>query len=599
MPADDGLTAQRVLADQVNAVQANVGLVMWGNMAVAAMCAWMLQGASSPVLLAAWLVAQLVNGLFNLWAAQRIAKRPASVRNAPRRAALIVRTCLISGVLWMLGVILLWTPERFDLQVLLMFMLTGLTGTALHSLHAYQPGYLAFLLPCLLGVQIATLQHGGALNWVITACSVIYGLTSWRFSQRMSQTLAESIHRRYDIEALASSLKAQTARAEEANLSKSRFLAAASHDLRQPVHALSLFVGAIGQQVLPTEANRLLGHVRASVDTLGNMFNALLDISKLDARMVKPELASVDLQTMLQRICTEEGALATAKGLVLRVNAPPLVVVSDPVLLERVLRNLIANAVRYTHRGGVLVAARMRGGQTLVRVIDSGIGIPADRQDEVFREFVQLGNPERDRSQGLGLGLAIVRRLCQLLGLSLTLRSEPGRGTAFALLLPHGHTADQKVAPALGDDGQLPATVQHVIGQGELVLVVDDDPEILVGTQALLTGWGCDVVAASGLSELMPQLAVLHRVPSVIISDYRLRGRETGLQLVEQLRSEYNDEIPAILVTGDTAPDRLQEAQVSGLLLLHKPVTPAQLRHALAAAYWPRMTRRSVEREAA
>jgi two-component system, sensor histidine kinase len=586
--------SRSILADQINAVQSNVGLLMWGNMAVAFMAAWMLQDAASPALVLAWLAAQVVNGGFNLWGASRIARRPATVHNAARRAKLLERTCAVSGLLWTVGVVMLWTPGHFDLQVLLMFLVTGLTGTALHSLHAYQPGYLAFLLPCLAGVFTASFMHGGSLNYVITACSVIYGVTSWRFSARMSDTLIESMRRRYEVAELAQGLQAQKARAEEASQSKSRFLAAASHDLRQPVHALSLFVGALGQQNLSDEARRLLGHVSTSVEALGSMFNALLDISKLDASMVKPEISQFDLKAMLERICHEEGTLASAKGLTVRVNSPKLWVASDPALLERVLRNLISNAVRYTEIGGVLVAARRRGANLVVRVIDTGIGIPADRQAEVFREFVQLGNRERDRNKGLGLGLAIVRRLCTLLGLDLSLQSNLARGSNFKLQIPVSELVMLPLTSA-SNTALFPEN-SNVIGHGELVLVIDDDTEILDGMQALLTGWGCHVVAATGLDELMPSLARLPQVPKVIISDYRLRGNETGLALVEHLRSEYNDDIPAILITGDTAPDRLHEAQESGLTLLHKPVTPQELRHALAAAYWPRVTRRSVER---
>ncbi len=599
IPAADPPDAQpslsaRVLADQINQLQGNVAQVAWANLAVTILAAWTLQEHSSKLFLWIWLSAQLLNSLFNLWAGRQVVLRPATARNARRRARACVINAFASGVLWGVGVLILWPTGRLDLQVMLALLVVGLAGAALHALNAYLAAYHAYMLPTLGGVFVAGLWQGGRVELFMALGAAVYGVTCWRLAAAMNRGMVDSISRRYEVAALAASLHAQKALAEEASQSKSRFLAAASHDLRQPVHALSLFVGALGQQNLGGEARRLLGHVSTSVEALGGMFNSLLDISKLDASMVKPEIGQFDLKAMLERICHEEGALANAKGFAVRVNSPTMWIASDPALLERVLRNLISNAVRYTEHGGVLATARRRGRNVVVRVIDTGIGIPADRQAEVFREFVQLGNRERDRNKGLGLGLAIVRRLCTLLGLDLSLQSRVACGSNFKLQIP----VNELIAlprPSAPNDALLPGN-SNVIGHGELVLVIDDDTEILDGMQALLTGWGCHVVAAAGLADLMPSLAGLPQVPKVIISDYRLRGGETGLAVVEHLRSEYNDDIPAILITGDTAPDRLHEAQESGLTLLHKPVTPQELRHALAAAYWPRVTRRSVER---
>ncbi len=588
--------ANTVLAEQVNQLQGNVGLVTWANLVVTALAAWVMQEQAMQVYFLVWLTLQVAYSLFNLWASRQVERRPATARNAHRRARASVVGAFASGLLWGAGFLLMWPAGRPDLQVLLALLFVGLAGAALHALNAYLPAYHAYLLPSLGGVALASLWQGGRQDLFISLGAVVYGVTCWRLAATMNRGIVESISRRHEVAALAADLREQKLAAEEASQSKSRFLAAASHDLRQPVHALSLFVGALGQQPLGAEASRLLGHVRTSVDTLGSMFNALLDISKLDASMVHPEVAQFDLKAMLERICHDEGTLAAAKGLSMRVDAQPLQIVSDPALLERVLRNLLANAVRYTNQGGVLVAARRRGKSLVLRIVDTGIGIPQERQAEVFREFVQLGNQERDRNKGLGLGLAIVRRLCSLLRVELTLRSRPGHGSNFTLRIPLLDVVP--LARMDSGDAAMAQPGSSVIGQGELVLVIDDDAEILDGMQALLTGWGCHVVAASGLAELLPRLARLPQVPKVIISDYRLRGDETGLSVVEHLRSEYNDDIPAILVTGDTAPDRLQEAENSGLTLLHKPVTPMALRHALAAAYWPRATRRSVERPA-
>ncbi len=561
-----------VLAEQANALQRNVPAMMVGTGIVALIVGVLLRDAAAPLVVWGWCGLQLANCIFNIWAGKRVARRPASPRSAPRRLRAASIAATFTGLLWGAGVLLLWPVERLDLQMLLIFMAAGITAGAIPSLNAWLPAFFGFFVPCAAGVVVAALWHGGLLNYVIAAVILVHGITSARFVAALNGTLIDSVRRRYEVAELAADLKLQKERAEEASLAKSRFLAAASHDLRQPVHALTLFVGALAQQPLGTEAQRLLGHVRGAADTMGGMFNALLDMSRLDAGMVQPEARAFDLLPMLERIAADEGGLAQAKGLYFRLNASPLAVMSDPVHVERILRNLAANAVRYTETGGVLITARRRGSMVVVRVIDTGIGIPAERQEEVFQEFVQLHNPERDRNKGLGLGLAIVRRLAGLLGASLTLRSRPGHGSVFTVALPPARSGVvSQSAPV-----SMAQTVD--IAAGDLVLVVDDDAEIRAGMQSLLAGWGCAVVGAAGSDDLMPQLLTLTSVPRLIISDYRLRGEDTGIAVIERVQSEYNEEIPAILITGDTAPERLREAQASGYTLLHKPVGPQALR---------------------
>jgi signal transduction histidine kinase len=565
------------MVDQANALQGNVLGLMAGNIAISVFVAWLLRDAAHPALVWGWFALQVSNGLFNGWAGWRVGRRPASPRSAPRRLRAAAIASTISGLLWGAGVLLLWPPGQLELQLLIIFMVVGLTASALHSLHAWLPAFLGFYVPCAGSIALATLWHGGWLNYVIAANTVIHSFATWRFATALNRTLTDSMRRRHEVAELAADLQVQKERAEEASLAKSRFLAAASHDLRQPVHALTLFVGALAQQPLGPEARRLLGHVGGAADTMGAMFNALLDMSRLDAGMVRPEVRAFDLLPMLERIAADEGGMAQAKGLALRLNASPLAVLSDPVHVERILRNLAANAVRYTDQGGVLITARRRGAAVVVRVVDTGIGIPAERQAEVFEEFVQLHNPERDRNKGLGLGLAIVRRLAGLLGAPLRLRSRPGRGSVFSLTLPPARA----VVVAQAAPAAAPPAV--AIGTGDLVLVVDDDAEIRAGMHSLLAGWGCEVVGAAGSADLMPQLLSLTRVPRLIISDYRLQGDETGIAVIERVQSEYNEDIPAILITGDTAPARLREAQASGYTLLHKPVGPQALRGAMQA----------------
>jgi CheY-like chemotaxis protein/anti-sigma regulatory factor (Ser/Thr protein kinase) len=263
---------------------------------------------------------------------------------------------------------------------------------------------------------------------------------------------------------------------------------------------------------------------------------------------------------------------AQEKGIRLQVVHSSALIHTDPALAERILRNLLANAVRYTQRGRILVGCRSRGNRVRVVVADTGMGIPADKLDAVFEEYVQLGNPERDRTKGLGLGLAIVRRLGVLLGAPIEVQSVAGKGSAFCVTFARGVLADVAAvdpAPAAGDL------------QGHWVVVVDDEAAIRDAIKHLLTQWGCEVTVAGSGDEAVELVALSPRVPSVILCDYRLRDNEYGLEAIEKLRAEFCEDIPALLVTGDTAPDRIVEIKSSGIAVLHKPLRPEALLQAL------------------
>ncbi|MEJ0035401.1 MAG: ATP-binding protein [Gammaproteobacteria bacterium] len=254
---------------------------------------------------------------------------------------------------------------------------------------------------------------------------------------------------------------------------------------------------------------------------------------------------------------------------------------SDPALVERILRNLISNAIRYTERGGVVVGCRSHRGAVRVCVYDSGVGIESSEHSLVFEEFYQVGNKQRDRSKGLGLGLAIVERLARLLDAPVTLVSRKGRGSQFAFDL-------QPAAPA-----DLPTAGRRRTGgkrrdfAGTLVVVVDDEELILDAAQTLLGQWNCSVVAATSGQDALRQLADSPRPPDVLICDYRLRGEENGIGVVEAVRNEFNAEIPALLITGDTDPDQIRKITASGLAVLHKPLREDELHDAISALAKP------------
>jgi CheY-like chemotaxis protein len=311
--------------------------------------------------------------------------------------------------------------------------------------------------------------------------------------------------------------------------------------------------------------------VQRCTTALESLLQTLLDISKIDAGVIEPHPEHFRLAPLLERLGAEFAPQAQAAGLELSVHCPDATVQTDPALVERILRNLIGNAIRYTPDGGIDIGARATGAGITVEVSDTGIGIPADQQERVFEEFVQLGNPERDRTKGLGLGLAIVRRLAGLLQLPITLVSEPGKGSTFALSLPPGNP-DEAVDRVPGTEAA-PNSLA-----GRLVAVIDDEADVRSGMHKLLEGWGCRVFAGEDASTVIARLTAERIVPEVVLADYRLRGNTTGVQAIQALRDHFGIDIPAAIVTGDTAPERLAEARSSGHLLLHKPLRPAKLR---------------------
>ena len=375
---------------------------------------------------------------------------------------------------------------------------------------------------------------------------------------------------------LFEALQASTRELDEANRAKSRFIAAASHDLRQPLHALGLFVARLQGRVKAAERSRIVEQIDASVAAMNELFNDLLDMSKLDSGVLAPNISEFPIAQLLERTESTFSAAARKKGLSLRIVRNSAWVRSDFILLERILMNLVSNAVSYTARGKVVVGCRLRGRHLRIDVFDRGPGIPEDEHISIFREFYQLGDPRRERQGGMGLGLAIVDRLCRLLKHEIDLASALGKGSRFSVLVPSVAARAWIVDPK---DSVHPTP--DSIG-GKLVVVIDDDPLVLDSTGGLLRSWGCQVLTAGSARVALAGLADCNQSPDLIISDYQLSDGQTGIVAIEELRKSLNLPIPAFLISGDTAPERMREARTSGYHLLHKPVRPRALRAMLS-----------------
>lgn len=371
-------------------------------------------------------------------------------------------------------------------------------------------------------------------------------------------------------------LHGRTNEAQAASQAKSRFLAAASHDLRQPAHALGLFVARLKQLPNDAQTRELVAGVDASVLALQDMLDAFFDYSRLDSQLTQAQISDFPLNNVFDKLRTSFSDMAAHKGLRLRVRPTSVWVRSDPVLLHRVLLNLLSNAVQHTYRGSVLLTCRpgAHPGELRIQVRDSGIGIAKDQQKKVFEEFYQVENPERDRSKGLGLGLSIVERSCLLMRHELSLRSDLGQGSTFSLRLPLGQVealAQPSVPPDVGAMSDI---------QGMQVLLIEDDELGRSALKGLLQSWGCKVLAASTTPAALA-LCNAQQPPDFLLSDYRLRGTQNGLEAVQQLRAMAGRTVPACIISGDTDLELKQRITAAGLLLLQKPVKPAKLRSVL------------------
>lgn len=358
--------------------------------------------------------------------------------------------------------------------------------------------------------------------------------------------------------------------AQKASIAKTRFLAAASHDLRQPLQALNLFVYALENKEKNEEKRDIIKLIRNSLDSLKELLNTLLDISKLEAGVVQPTFKSFDVGPMIARIKSELSAVAWANDLEMRMVNSHAHVYSDPSLLETIVRNLVDNAIKYTDQGRVLIGCRRRNGNLRIEVWDTGPGIAPDKHELIFQDFYQINNAARQRSQGLGLGLSIVQRMSNLLGCQMGCESTPPKGSMFWVEVP---LSNEVVV-----ENQTFSSIAPNCGNAHIV-IIEDDEQVLLGLKALLenAGYSTQTFLSGQTNTIRSAFIGATRIPDLIIADYRLDVELTGRDAIAMIRKTLATEIPAIIVTGDTAPERLREAKQSGLPILHKPIQPEEL----------------------
>ena len=566
------LADDRILIEQLRLIYANMTITVVPTFPAIFLLVWTLGRPGNWGSLLAWTTVVSATNAYSIFDARRQLARGLVAGDARRLLRRLLLSIFIAGLSW--GALAFGALGNTTAvgSIMVISVLAGVSGGSVGLFAPVFSVYVAFIAP-LVGLTVARLfQLDDPAYAAFGFISLFYIGTLITQSYMAGRAVLAAINLRFEnLELLAKTEAAQKS-AEQANAAKSKFLAAASHDLRQPIHAQGLFLEVLSHTALTPHQAEVLASARLASEASGDMLNTLLDFSRVEAGVVEPFAAPFKLQTLLYKIENDLAPMANAKGLVYRSRETSAVIHSDASLVEMVLRNLVSNAIRYTDRGGVLVACRLHRGMAVVEVWDTGIGIAPENQAEIFREFHQLGNPERDRRKGLGLGLAIADGLAKTMGHVLSLRSVPGRGSVFRLALPLSVRPVQVVSARTAVSASL---------AGMRVLVIDDDEAVLAAMAHLLDSWGCVVSTADCIEQAMAKAQ--QSPPDVMMSDYRLRGQQTGLEAITRLRGLLGNQLPALMVTGDTAPERLRETLGSGVPLLHKPLAPGQLQKALTA----------------
>jgi signal transduction histidine kinase/CheY-like chemotaxis protein len=558
----------RILREQVDALYAT-GISASAAAFVVSLGFWLIMfwqtGHRGALVWAAILHAtQLVRFLGN----RRYLATPPEQRNALRAGNWYCNVLFLNATAWGLAPWMFFPKGDLPMTTLLMLVMLGMSSGGVASLAPYRRAIFSFTVPILLGLASALLWQRDVTLAFLAFCTMAYMWVTLKFGLQQHRLLTESMRTRYEKEDLAQRLAEQVRLVERASLEKTRFFASASHDLRQPLHSLGLFGAALLSRLKTTPDEPIARNLMHCVDALETSFSSMLDVSKLDAGVVQPNPASMTVADMFRNLDTSFSRQAEAQGLSLRFKPGQKWLHCDAALLERLVGNLIHNALKFTESGGVVVLARSRADGVSVEIWDTGPGIAAPELLRVFDEFYQVGNQERDRSKGLGMGLAIVRRLAQLMGLPMEVQSRVGRGTVFKLLVPASTPQAQQAARV--PSGMTSAGFRAMASMR--VLVVDDEENVRVSTAAALTQYGLQVELADGRAQALDVALRLGPKLDAVISDFRLRDNDDGISLIAALRETLGRNVAALLVTGDTAPERVRQAQQSGLRVLYKPV---------------------------
>ncbi|MCY7320186.1 MAG: response regulator [Ramlibacter sp.] len=507
---------------------------------------------------------------------------PEAASRSPFWARLYSREVLINSSVWGLAPLMFLPAGNLSLTSLMMLVMMGICASGALSVAPLKQALFCYVVPMMLGLTVALALHADVISLFLAACGAGFLGMTLTFAAQQHRMLTEALVTRFEKEALAEQLRAQVAATQRISEEKTRFLSAASHDLRQPLHAIALFGAVLEKDLVGHASGTHAARLMRAVNALGKSLDSMLDVSRLDAGLVTPVLGAVPLQPLFQSINHVFSARASEKDLQLRLRSSPLWVRSDMQLLQRLLSNLVDNALKYTVSGGVLVLARQRGEEIWIDVRDTGIGIAPEQMERIFEEFYQVDNPGRDRAYGLGIGLSIVQRLSRLLGHAVQVQSRPGRGSRFRVVLPRAEPTAAATSWSPDTSGRFFVPARRLPRR---VLIVDDENDIREAMLAVLQSYSVEASAVADETQAETELAQAiagGRPYEALLCDYRLAGGADGLSAGQRLQRRFGPTLALLLITGETAPERLQRVRDSRVPVLFKPVGAKTLMQALA-----------------
>jgi two-component system, sensor histidine kinase len=527
----------------------------------------------------AWTVFGLVLGCARLLHHQELAKFQSLGKSTRQWEFELVIFSMLNGFFWAAACILFINTETPGISIVIVATVFAHISASVAGLSTHPLILNAFTCALWIptSVYFISMQPGG-YQWFYLQMAVLgafFVIVNTIYAVNQGRAVISSLRLRYENQHLPRELRQQKMIAENADLAKSRFLAAASHDLRQPLHAMSLFADSLNQRIQSSESREILNKLRISMDSLKGLFNSLLDISRLDAEVITPEYSTFHLGRLLDQLINEYQTQASNKNLEIRKRMGDYWVFSDPVLVEQILRNLIWNAIKYTETGGVLVALRKQDTRISAEVWDTGVGISDEEQLKIFDEFHQINNPGRDRSQGIGLGLSIFQRTAKLLGLDLSLASRPGSGSRFGIdfrQVPEPITPEER-------EQTFPLDLDL---SGVSVLIVDDSEDIRASLSLRMRDLGCQVETAGTLENVTRVLDFFS--PDILLTDFQLQYAESGGMVIKLVRETLGVEVPCIIITGTTMAETSNISHNQDIEILYKPVQSDEIREAMIRA---------------
>ncbi|MDH5693693.1 MAG: hybrid sensor histidine kinase/response regulator, partial [Gammaproteobacteria bacterium] len=453
-------------------------------------------------------------------------------------------------------------------EISLLAYIVGAASIGSITYVSYRPTFYAQVFPILLPFVIKFAIGSEPQYPLVAICTAFYLLVLLWFNRHLYSAFVEALYLRFE-------LKEQKEVAEKAKQSQTQFFAAASHDLRQPLHAYGLLASSLRRLVNNEEGLQILDTMSSSMTGMRNLLNSLLDISRLDAGAMVPEPTRFDIQPMLDQLYLEHENSARERGIILALRSRSVSVLTDRSFLERIIRNLLTNSIHYTDRGTVLLAARFRKDGVRIEVRDSGQGIPEQYHDTIFNEYERAAESSNDYRTGMGLGLAIVQRLSTLLGLKMGFKSRLGHGSVFYVDIP---SVDGKVEKTGTDLPGLPPDLR-----GTCIAIIDDNEMVLFALSYLLQGWGATIFKYSSGTEALDDMQSTLEKVDLLLVDYRLSG-ENGVEVTKRIQAKVGRDVPALIMTGDTAVSKIHDFSRLKLKVLFKPVEPQTLQKEISKA---------------